>query len=243
MKTLFLAWQAPTTRAWYPIGRLDADVANATYEFRYTRGALFASRADGFHPISSFPDLRTRYKSAELFPLFQNRVVDSSRRSFSDYLRSLGLGDDADPIQILAVSGGERQTDDFEIFPKLEVDASGRFSSRFFIHGLRHLTLAAQERAFALRDGEELRVACEYGNPVAGKALLVLSNDYLTVGWSPRYLAKDLIEAGDSCDNFRASVIRNNGDAPISRRVLVELSGAVPKGYVPMSSAEFLDIE
>ena len=56
MKTLFLAWQAPASRLWYPVGRLDADQARAKYEFQYLMGARKAER-DGFHPISAFPSI------------------------------------------------------------------------------------------------------------------------------------------------------------------------------------------
>ena len=37
MKTLFLAWQDPTTRAWLPVGRLTFD--GKMYTFAYTQGA------------------------------------------------------------------------------------------------------------------------------------------------------------------------------------------------------------
>ena len=33
MRTLFLAWQATTDRAWFPIGRLEADTEHSLYRF------------------------------------------------------------------------------------------------------------------------------------------------------------------------------------------------------------------
>lgn len=42
MNSLFLAWQAPQQRAWFPIGRLDADLGEHRYGFNYTKGALQA---------------------------------------------------------------------------------------------------------------------------------------------------------------------------------------------------------
>lgn len=43
VRTLFVAWQAgDSSRAWFPIGRLDAEAAEDEYVFRCTRGALHA---------------------------------------------------------------------------------------------------------------------------------------------------------------------------------------------------------
>jgi len=83
MKSLFLAWQAPN-RAWFPVGRLDADVAQQHYHFGYTKGALQAEHAVGFRPLPAFLDFERTYESSELFPLFQNRVIDSSRKDFGE---------------------------------------------------------------------------------------------------------------------------------------------------------------
>src|SRR5687767_3757514 len=98
--SLFLAWQAPApARAWFPVGRLDADLKKHLYEFRYIQGALRAQKQVGFRPLAAFPDLRTRYRASELFPLFKNRVLDPSRKDFADYLRSLDLDPaHSDPI-------------------------------------------------------------------------------------------------------------------------------------------------
>jgi hypothetical protein len=90
MKSLFLAWQAPN-RAWFPVGRLDADVAEQRYQFGYTKGALQAEHAVGFKPLPAFPEFERTYESSELFPLFQNRVLDPGRKDFAAYLTSLDL--------------------------------------------------------------------------------------------------------------------------------------------------------
>src|SRR5438445_193550 len=106
MKTLFLAWQSPDeNRAWFPIGRLDADIDAHRYLFRYTNGALIAQRDAGFRPLLSFPDFHRGYESGELFSLFQNRVLDPARKDFLEYLKFLDLRpEDADPVEILALT-------------------------------------------------------------------------------------------------------------------------------------------
>ena len=55
-----------------------------------------------------------------------------------------------DPVEILAVSGGERQTDTLEVFPKITKAADGSFSCRFFLHGWRHVNQGARERILQL---------------------------------------------------------------------------------------------
>jgi len=240
MTALFLAWQAPT-RAWFPIGRLDADTAQNHYVFRYTRGALSAEKEVGFRPLTAFPSLRERYESAELFPLFKNRVLDPKRRDFSDYLRSLDLDPDSrDPIEILAISGGERQTDSLEVFPKIEPQPDNSFKCRFFLHGLRHAAEEAQRRSFKLQPLEPLQVSMELNNPATGLSIQLTTKDYAFLGWAPRYLVSDILKAVSESPKIEAHVVRvNQLGVPLNRRVLIELSGRLPSGFLPMSGGEF----
>src|SRR5260370_19464599 len=107
MKTLFLAWQDTTaTRAWFPIGRLDANMEGADFRFGYTYGAKMAHDQAGMEPLDSFPDFTEIYESSELFPLFRNRILGVERKDFKESVRQLDLGPDhADPLEILALTG------------------------------------------------------------------------------------------------------------------------------------------
>jgi hypothetical protein len=242
VKTLFLAWQAPSNRNWFPVGRLYADVNHELYVFNYTRGAIEA-RQSGFRPMPSFPDFEKSYRSSALFPMFKNRVLDLQRRDFDSYLQTLAL-DHYDPIEILAITGGERQTDSFEVFPKIEKQPDGLFHCRFFLHGLRHLK-TSQERAMSLRVGEELGVSIELTNPTKSIAIQLTSRDYEFVGWAPRYLIGDLLNPLDcgSENRIAVTVVQvNTNDAPANRRVLVEFKGGLPADVEPMSSPQFQPI-
>lgn len=240
MKSLFLAWQAPN-RAWFPIGRLDADVAHHSYHFGYTKGALQAEQAVGFQPLPAFPEFERTYESSELFPLFQNRVLDAGRKDFPAYLASLDLPpSNADPIAILAISGGERQTDSMEVFPRIELLADGTFRCRFFLHGWRDMPATSQSRAMALQPGEELGVSLELTNRASQVAILLTTRDYTFIGWTPRYLVPDLLQAISAKPSVAAHIVRVNAeDVPANRRVLVELTGTLPPGSQPMSADEF----
>ena len=146
-KTLFLAWQdRDASREWFPVGRLDADVENKRYRFRYIGGAIRAKETAGFPLIISFPRINGDYKSTTLFPTFSNRVMRPSRPDFKDYLKLLALTEDSDPIDMMAVSGGRRVTDSYEVFPQIVKQPDGDFACRFFLHGGRHVSKPAQER-------------------------------------------------------------------------------------------------
>jgi hypothetical protein len=248
IKSLFLAWQAPSdsarSRAWFPVGRLDAEVDNSVYKFRYTRGAITAERDVGFKPLFAFPDFKKVYESNELFPLFKNRVLSSKRTDFHEYIRWLDLDQgQADPISILEVSGGGRATDNLEVFPKVSPDADGQFHVRFFLHGLRHLGSSAIERASRLEVGENLRIMVELNNPATRLAVPLLTEDYQMAGWAPRYLVEDLIMCVPRAPEIFARVARINSDiAPLNQRYLIDYYGRTPAGAQLMSTPDFLPI-
>jgi hypothetical protein len=212
------------------------------YRFRYTEGARRAHAGAGFDALLDFPKLTQAYESAELFPLFKNRIISPGRRDFADYLHMLDLPVTAEPAEILAVGGGYKATDSFEVFPKIERRADGFFSCRFFLHGWRHVNDAALSRIKALQEGEPLYVTIELTNPATGLAVQIQSEDYHMIGWAPRYLVNDLIHAiALSPGDYSAKVVRiNPAPAPSKQRLLVELTGRWPD-YEPM--VESLDEE
>lgn len=246
-KTLFLGWQhlegeggENESRLWFPVGRLDADVGEGAYQFWYTKGAEEANREAGFLPLPEFPEFSRNYVSSELFPLFQNRIISPKRPDFADYLYKLGLEEGADPIEILSANGGRRVTDTFEVFPKLDKGEDGSFVCRFFLHGWRHVSKAAQERLNSLEDGEQLYIALELTNPKTEMAVQIQTTDYHMLGWAPHYLVHDLTAAmAESPGKYEAHVVRVNPQpAPSRQRVLVEMR-SFWEGHVPMSGPDF----
>jgi hypothetical protein len=114
MNTLYLAWRQPDQR-WWPVGRLSRE--GSEYVFTYTQGARSAEEA-GFRPLSSFPDFDQVYVSTQLFPTFQNRLPPQSRPDYEDFIEWMDLEHgEADPLVMLARSGGQREADMFEVFP------------------------------------------------------------------------------------------------------------------------------
>ena len=226
-RTLFLAWQGKQTRQWFPVGRLDVSPENLYYSFRYTGGAKRAVQEAAFPLLMEFPDLHGAYQSLELFPVFQNRVMNRARPDFADYLRCLDLPEGADPIEILSVNGGSRVTDTYEVFPKLVKREDGSSTCRFFLHGWRYVSPAAQERLNELTTGEELYMTLEPANPATGLAVQIQTTDYHMIGWTPRYLVQDLAAAMiEAPDAYKAKVVGVNPQpAPSKQRVLIEMTG------------------
>ena len=124
MKTLFLAWQNPESREWFPIGRLTQKIDH--YSFVYIQGVQQAQKNQDFQPLTSFPDLSREYHSDTLFPLFENRIMRPSRPDYQHYLECLNLNsDEDDPLAILSGSGGKKATDHFEVFCCPQQDENG----------------------------------------------------------------------------------------------------------------------
>ena len=237
--TLFLAWQDPENRSWFPVGELDVDGEPPRYRFRYIHGAERARAEAGFAPLIEFPRLDGDYVSDSLFAVFRNRVIARGRPDRGEYLRALDLPDSADPIEILSVNGGRKITDAYQVFPQLRKDPDGRFDCRFFMHGWRYMPEPAQARIATLKEGEQLNLALELANPATGLAVQVQTTDRYAIGWTPCFLAEDLAAAVTEHAEYTACVVRVNPmPAPSRQRLLIELRGRWTE-HEPMSGEDF----
>lgn len=239
-RTLFLAWQDNhSSRAWFPVGRLDADVERPLYRFRYIGGAEKAQQEVRFPLLIEFPKLKKDYQSSELFPLFRNRVMNSARPDLKEYLCSLDLTSEADPIEILSANGGRRVTDAYEVFPKLDKQVDGSFTCRFFLHGWRHTNEAAKDRIRSLEPGEELYVKLEPKNPATRMAVQIQTTDYYIIGRTPRYLVNDMVAAMKESPEYSAHVVKvNSHPVSLNQHLLIEMRGFWHR-HEPMSNDDF----
>ena len=192
-KTLYLAWQSPTDpQQWYPIGRLEADDERGRYEFRYIRGAQRMMDESGREPYLGFPNLDQVYRAPELFAIFRNRVMNPRRPDFGNYLRGLGLGEDAGPLQMLEVNGGRRMTDTYQVFPKLIRDPGSRSTCRFFLEGWQNTGDDTRDRVNRLEPRETLGIHIGQDNPRTGPAVEPTARDSGTIGRAPNFLAQEI---------------------------------------------------
>ncbi|MFI0352524.1 hypothetical protein [Actinomadura sp. 9N407] len=226
---LLVAWQHPQSRSISPVGRLEQQ--GNRYSFRYLQRA---SEVEGFKPFIGFPDLASSYDSTRLFPLFRQRVMDPKRPDYVRYLETLGLGEDAAPMEILSRSAGIRQGDAIMLFPEPPVQADGSTKYSFLVHGVRHMAkFGAEERIADLKSGDELTLIDEPSNPVNPRALLVTSSGEYSLGWVPDLLLEYVHRVRDE-GGSRILVERTNGpDVPWHLRLCVCLVGKAPTGWKP----------
>jgi len=188
MQTLFVAWQDPDSRGWFPVGRLW--VENGVYRFVYVKGVESAV-SHGFRLLAAFPQTHVIYSSAELFPLFRNRVMSKSRPDFSSYISRLNLPEgDLDPLEILSREA-RRATDQLEMFPMPEL-RDGSYRVHFPLRGMSYFPESAQQRALLLQVGDVLDAVIDTQNTNDAQAVLVRTKDYHILGFVPRFLAAEL---------------------------------------------------
>jgi uncharacterized protein YegP (UPF0339 family) len=240
---LFVAWQDPKTRSITPVGCLTRSQGSdgETFEFHYLGRVR---QLPHFRPFVGFPSLHGSYRSASLFPFFENRIMPRTRDDYSDYVGMLGLSDDADPFEILARSEGRRATDTIEVFPEPKLD-DGTVTCRFLVHGVRHIA-GAQDAINDLSIGDALYVLPEPLNEFDKLAVLLRTGDYRLVGYVPAYLTS-LIHG--PLDAYGLDAVRVNvehiGDrsGPSHLRLLCNLAVRWPYDVPPLADSDFQPIE
>lgn len=230
MNTLFVSWQDPEKRRWYPVGQLTYN--KPFYRFVYTAGA---KEAGNFSPFFGMRQLESIYESEELFPIFANRLLSDSRPEYSKLINWLSLGtQDIDPFVILSLTGGVRKTDSVEIFPCPAVTPDGNYELKFFSRGLSHEPEATQKRVNQLKNGEKLFLMKDVQNEYDRHALVLRTDDPVSiVGYCPRYLAHDLnvLLEKNGRKNLLITVEKVNLDAPYQMRLLCKVVSPWPENF------------
>lgn len=225
MKAIYIAWQDPETRRWHTVGRLNHE--KGYYQFNYTRGVLESPR---FDYLGRMHDKQKNYRSDTLFPLFANRLLDTSRPEYPDYLNWMGVNEEADKMEMLARSGGRRGTDQLCVYPEVEANDQGEMELYFFSHGLRYLNDAEQAVIARLNVGDHLQLTPDNNNDYDGYALLVETQHPVKVGYCPRYLNHDLLLIQEQTP-IRLTVEKTNPEAPLQFRLLCKAVFAPSEGF------------
>lgn len=237
MKTLFLAWQDSISRAWFPVGRLTYD--NHWYEFVYIKGAEIAKEKCGFTGIFvPEHDLNKVYRSRELLPVFSHRLMRRSRPDYPDWIRWQNLSQtENNHIVLLSRSGGQKVTDNYEVFPYPEPDETGFYHLYFFLRGLRYMAPENNDRIKKLEVGESLYFLHDSQNDYDFNALMLRTKDFYLLGFCVRYLLDDVFPLlQNNSKSVEVKVERVNlPPAPLSMRVLCHLI-VKDENYRPFSS-------
>jgi hypothetical protein len=240
MKALFVACQDPSTRSWFPVGKLTW--VDDEYRFNYTKGVL---KLPDFRTFGRLTDLEAEYRSKTLFPLFANRVLSKSRPEHGDYINWLALGQgDHSVLDELARTGGRRATDAIELVPLPEPTEKGDYETFFFCRGLRHLTEESRERVNLLKEGDQLYVLRDIQNAFDPSALLMRTGEPVSVvGYAPAYFSAEFekIIERNGPGAVRVNVERVNPDAPMQYRLLCRLVTRWPEGFSPFLGDDFQD--
>jgi hypothetical protein len=222
---LFVAWREPESHRIFPVGRLlHLQTPFQGYEFCYIQGARLPQV--GFEPFLAFPKLDEVYRSRQLLPFFQNRVLSPSRPDYLEYVESLALdAREAEPMTLLAVSGGRRTTDLVEIFPDWTRAANGtRQETRFLVRGVQHVP-EAEQWIEGLRRGEHLQCVRDTQNAFNPQAIKLRTESGGEIGYVPDYLAADLSHLLERHSEVDVQVQRVNlPPLPHHHRVLCLLS-------------------
>lgn len=246
IQALFVAWQDQASKRYFPVGRLVSGLRpnRPHYEFCYLGGARQAKQV-GFAPLLAFSDLNRTYRSDDLFPLFQNRLMPPGRAEYRDYLTNLAVDPaHADPMTILIRSGGGRATDSLEMFevPKL-AEEGNPYQTHFLAHGIRYLNLESHARALSLRPDDRLMIMHDCQNSADQTALAMRTDDRVIVGYLPRYLLGDAFTLLERCRVVEVYVARvNPAPAPLQQRLLCRLEACWPNDFRPFCDPQYRPI-
>jgi hypothetical protein len=224
-KSVYLAWQLADSRDWHVVGLLTAYADK--YTFNYTKGAAKSSK---FRPFDGMETLDKEYISKELFPLFKNRLLSAKRPEYPRFIDWLGLkNDEISPIAILSRSGGQRGTDQLQMFNPIEIDQNGHFEYVFFAHGLGHLAPSAMARVSTFKQGEKLYLCLDKQNEHDKNAVIIRTESPVEiVGYCPRYLARTISLLFENKENkFGIAVETLSDDAPNNYKLMCKVTGTV----------------
>lgn len=192
----------------------------------------------GFGGVPQFPDFSGSYRSEETFAFLKNRLIRPKRYDFKQQQRRLGLesitdlDDPADVFEILARTGGRRQTDNFEFFRPLRAE-DGELRCIFFSRGLTYID--EKIRQF-WADGStprgELRLVADLHNPVDPNALIIIDEAIRPLGFVPRYYSAPFSRLYHDDAIESVTVERHNASpAPDQERFLLRLEAAGVEDY------------
>jgi len=179
-------------------------------------------------------DVRQRYASAELLPVFKNRLPSKSRADFAKMASWLDLRGGESEFDLLTRFGLIPGTDSILVYPEPEI-IDGRYRLEFFVHGIRHMHKDALSLCDGLKPGDRLLPVLDIQNPVDPNAVAVRQREHsVLIGYVPTFYAADLrtiLAQSPLAKDARVTVVRNNQDAPFQLRLFCRFEASVPDGF------------
>lgn len=165
-----------------------------------------------------------------------------SRPDYQSYLSRFNLStQNLDLMEFLGRTEGERQTDNFKVFPSPQPDNNGQYYLFFVAHGLRYLPECSVRRMEQLEVGEPLWLAHEFHNRHDTKALTLNTEDHHILGYCPRYLVAnvfDILMREPKLVEVKVAKV-NLPPSPLKSRLLCEMTYSGFEGYVPFAQQQY----
>ncbi|WP_417883555.1 HIRAN domain-containing protein [Vibrio rumoiensis] len=236
MNSVFVIWKDNEDGMWHPVAKLTR--LNGGFRFNYTKGAGHKN----FIALPRMEDLSKVYHSSVLFSFFTNRLIPTNRPEFKKMLEWSDIDlSTYDELDLLGVSGGARQTDEFRIIPEPKITLNNEYKIRFFISGVRYLSTESSDRMKKLYPREELKLIYENDNEHDCNAILVSTTENIKVGYCPKYFNSDIRKLlnDEILKKYSLNVAKINLDAPAPYKVLCEFTAEWPSGFIPLISDEY----
>lgn len=132
--------------------------------------------------------------------------------------------------------------DTIQVFPEPVVEPDGCTSSRFLVHGIRHMAAKRPETdrvLVALGPGDKLQLIDDVDNAFNPRAIITASEHGAPLGWVPD-LMLDYLHTARTCGEIQLSVDHVNGpEVPAHLRLLARMVGRVPIGYQPFTGPDW----
>jgi hypothetical protein len=230
-KRLLVTRRDPDNRRYVALGFLSCSTTG--YDFAYFRAAV---TSPDFQPLPGLSRTDGPYSAQRLFPVFAERVMSSRRPDRRQALASLGLPETAAPFEVLVNSGGRSVGDAVELLPAPTAAPDGSLALEFLVHGVRHMSAAAQARITKLVPGESLLLVPEPSNPVNSRARLVTDDERVSLGYVP----DPLLPVIEQMHASSASVVRANDErVGFHFRLTVRVEGNIGAGAQPFDGPEW----
>lgn len=223
------------TRLYRSIGFLGFE--DGEYTFQYLKDFV---ESEWFSPLPGMTDVRKRYSSSQLFPLFAERVISARRPDRTESLKALGLPTEAAPFEVLTRTGGRRVGDTIQLVPMPVIAEDNAFTHLFLVHGVRYRPEEAQSRISSLKKGDKLRLAADPENTVNPLAVEVEDLEELTLGFVPDPHAVFVQEVLADTRGYKLTVEQANGpEVGFHFRLLVRLEGYSRSGIQPYTGSNW----
>lgn len=219
---LYLIWKHPDTRRQYVVGVLSK---NGAFEFEYSH-EIDSAIKEGFNQITAFEDVKKKYTSEKLFPVFASRLPDRKRRGISEILKKYNL-DEYDEYLLLKRSGARLPIDTFEFVDPIFEDEQ-TVSRDFFVAGVRHYLPCSDDKCnfenISINLNDKLVLKLEPDNEKDSNAVEIFNSEDVKLGYIPRYYSKQVTKMIKENKEVTCKVIEFNSDSNCRECIKVNLT-------------------